>query len=274
MSSPIWTPAALSSEVRPYKQFIWRLVEAQHHISTLKLVDTLAEQAILESLIDDSKPPIPEDCRRLDYLLATPFRYGALYPKGSRFRRAGRTAGVYYGSEHIDSAVSEMAFYRMLFYAESPTLPWPDNAAEYRAFSVPVQSDRGLDLTVPPLDRDHAAWTDPVDYEPCQNLADQARVADIDVIRYAAVRDPLRANVVVLSCRSFAAPGPVELQTWRIGINVAGVHAFCAFPRLSFEFGRACFAEDPRLADMVWDRPSRRQSLRLSKSTSKPDSDG
>ena len=88
MSSPIWMPAALSSEFRSYEGRCWRLVEAQHRVSTLKLVDTLDEQSLLEDMIEATKPAIPPECRELDYLLATPFRYGAPYPLGSRFRRA------------------------------------------------------------------------------------------------------------------------------------------------------------------------------------------
>ena len=57
----------------------WRVVEAQHVVSTLKLVDTLAEQALLEDLLEETKPPVPPECRHLHYLLATPFRYGAPY---------------------------------------------------------------------------------------------------------------------------------------------------------------------------------------------------
>jgi hypothetical protein len=85
-------------------------VEAQHQISTLKIVDTLEEQALLETLLEESKPVLPPECKGLDYLLATPFRYGAIYPHGSRFRRAGRTLGVYYASEAVETAISEMAF--------------------------------------------------------------------------------------------------------------------------------------------------------------------
>ena len=39
MSSSTWTPAALSSEARPLSGTCWQLVEAQHRVSTLKLVD-------------------------------------------------------------------------------------------------------------------------------------------------------------------------------------------------------------------------------------------
>src|SRR3954449_10967826 len=95
MSSRTWTPAALSSERRTLSGLCWRVVEAQHRVSTLKLVDTLAEQELLERLIEETKPAVPPECRHLHYLLATPFRYGAAYPTGSRFRRDGHTDGVY-----------------------------------------------------------------------------------------------------------------------------------------------------------------------------------
>ena len=114
MPSPISTPGALRSERVALEGKVWRLVEAQHRVSTLKLVDDLAEQALLEEIIEESKPPVPPECRHLDYLLATPFRYGAAYPRGSRFRRAGRTLGVFYAAEAPRTAVAEMAFYRLL----------------------------------------------------------------------------------------------------------------------------------------------------------------
>ena len=136
MSSNTWTPAALSSDASPLKGACWRVVEAQHHVSTLKLVDSTAEQEVLEDLIDASKPSLPPECQGLHYLLATPFRYGAANPAGSRFRRAGLTEGVFYSSETPETAIAEMAFYRLLFFAESPDTPWPANPAEYTGFSI------------------------------------------------------------------------------------------------------------------------------------------
>jgi hypothetical protein len=52
MSSATWTPAALASEARRIEGGFWRMVEAQHQASTLKLVDNAAEQAVLESPLD------------------------------------------------------------------------------------------------------------------------------------------------------------------------------------------------------------------------------
>src|SRR5271165_3974010 len=157
MSSPIWTPAALRSELCGLRTKRWRLVEGQHLISTRKLVDSNAEQRLLEDLIEATKPLVPEDCRSLDYLLSTPFRYRPGY-RGSRFRRPGATPGVFYAAEEPETAVAEMTFYRLLFFAESPATPWPVNPSEYTGFSASVRTARSLDLTKPPLDAAHAAW--------------------------------------------------------------------------------------------------------------------
>jgi len=248
MSSLISTPAALSSSARPYAGPAWRVVEAQHIVSTLKLVDTLAEQALLEELLETSKPALPPDCAGLDYLLATPFRYGAVYPHGSRFRRAGKTLGVFYAAEVVDTALAEMAFYRLLFFAESPATSLPSNATDYTAFMVGIGTARSVDLTIAPLSGAAADWTDPVRYEACQGLADMARSGDIDVIRYQSVRDPqARANLAVLSCAAFAERAPSAWQSWKIRINAGGVQAICEFPRRSLDFRREQFVADPRI---------------------------
>lgn len=258
MSSPIWTQDALRSELRAYAGQAWRIVEAQHRISTLKLVDGLAEQELLETILEESKPPLPAECRGLDYLLATPFRYRP-YPHGSRFRRAGVTPGVWYGAERAETALAEMAFYRLLFYAESPQTPFPDDAADYTAFAAGLDSDRALDLTLGNLARDAVLWTHLTDYEPCQSLAEAARGIGVEVIRYASVRDPVAgANLAVLSCRAFRPAAPVERQSWRIRIGAAGVQALRDHPRDGIEFGRRAFAADPRLAGMVRERPRAR----------------
>jgi hypothetical protein len=257
MSSPIWTPAALRSEARPFRGKAWRLVEAQHRVSTLKLVDSLAEQAVLEDILEATKPAVPEACRALDYLLSTPFRYRP-YPHGSRFRRAGFTPGVWYGAERTETAVAEMVFYRFLFFAEAPDVPFPDGAAEYTGFAVPLATKAALDLTAPNLNRDADRWTHPTDYGPCQALADSARDAGADLLRAASARDPKGgANLVVLDCAAFAARAPTDRQTWRIRIGHSGAQAIREHPAKGIEFPRGAFDADPRLAGMRWDRPGR-----------------
>ena len=65
----------------------------------MALVDSVAEQAVLERLVEASKPPVPREVARLGlhWLLFTPFRY-APPPGGSRFRGPNDT-GVFYGAD-------------------------------------------------------------------------------------------------------------------------------------------------------------------------------
>jgi len=255
MSRPTWTPDALRSEARPYTGVAWRFVEAQHRVSTLKLVDSLAEQALLEDMLEEAKPPFPEACLHLDYLLATPFRYRP-YPSGSRFRRAGLTPGVWYGAERSETAAAEMVFYRFLFYAESPATPFPDDAAEYTAFAARVATDVALDLMAGALAAAEARWMHPTDYAPCQDLAEDARMIGTEILRYRSVRDPGRGpNLAILACPVFASPQPLERQTWRIRISTNGGQAIREHPKLGLEFSTDAFDADPRLATMVWHRP-------------------
>ena len=249
------TPAALSSDARPLSGTCWRVVEAQHVVSTLKLVDTLAEQELLERLLDERKPPVPPECRDLHYLLSTPFRYGAPYPHGSRFRRAGLTPGVFYASQAVTTAVAEMAFARLLFFAESPATPWPVNASEHTAFSVRYRTRSGLDLTDSPFDRHADAWWHPTDYEPCQAVADAARTAGVEVLRHTSARDPGGGrNVALLTCAVFGSRAPIERQTWRLHVDATGVRALCDFPKARLAFDRGAFTRDPRIAAVRWER--------------------
>ena len=231
------------------------MVEAQHRVSTLKVVDSLAEQALLEAMLEETKPPVPPECRHLHYLLATPFRYDGAYPKGSRFRRAGRTPGVYYASEKPRTAVAEMAFYRLLFFAESPATPWPANPAEFTAFSARYLTARGIDLMAMPLSVDRPLWTHPTDYDRCQPLADAARSAGIEIIRYKSARDlQAGANVALLLCKVFRRDTPQARQTWRLRMSSQGIQAICEFPDIRIEFSRDAFASDPRVANIDWER--------------------
>lgn len=254
MSSNTWTPDALSSSARAASGQCWRFVEAQHRVSTAKLTDNSDEQRRLELLIESSKPPVPEECRHLNYLLYTPFRYGP-YPRGSRFRRAGLTPGVFYASERPETAAAEMTFHRLLFFAESPDTPWPANAAEYTCFAVKYATSRAIDLTRAPFLEKRKAWAHPTDYEACQHLADAARAAQIDVIKYESARAPDQAaNIAILVCRAFARPKEIARQTWRIHLAESGARAMCEFPEAILDFDRMAFAADPRIARMKWKR--------------------
>jgi hypothetical protein len=253
----MWTPDALRSEFRACSLDIWRAVETQYKASTMRLTDTLEEQTLLEDILNRSKPPIPEECASFHYLIYTPFRY-APYPVGSRFRRAGQREGVFYGSEKIETAVAEIAFYRLLFFIESPASILPSAPVEHTVFSAACASQRLIDLTCPPLDRDADLWTHPTNYGPCQALADSARAAGIEMIRYESVRDPEgNANCAVLSPRAFSDHRPKTEQTWHVFPRPLSVRAWCENPSLSLQFSRDDFSNDPRLSAIA--PPDRRR---------------
>lgn len=236
----------------PRSGTVWRLVEDQSRASTMKLVDSLDEQRTLEELLDASKPPVPPECRHLHWLLFTPFRYAAR--SDSRFRRAGATPGVFYAAERVGTAVAEIAFWRLLFFLESPGTPWPQNPLPLTAFSARYATGRCMDLTAPPYDAEAVRWTHPTDYAPCHAVADEARATGCGAIRSASARDPDGGiNVSLLTCAAFAGRQPAARQGWRFRLGPTGVMALADDGAGRF-FGRGAFARDPRIAAAGWDR--------------------
>lgn len=254
MSSPIWTPDELLSNAKPLETNCWRLVEAQHRVSTLKLVDSLEEQELLEDIIEATKPPLVIDAHKsLHYLLSTPFRYPN--PFGSRFREANEPDGVFYASEGVETAVAEMAFHRLLFFAESPETPWPTEPCEFTAFPVAIEAKHCLDLTSAPFNKKAASWQGPEDYCPCQNIARQARQAGIEAIRYRSARDPNKGvNLAILSPSIFKELDLCKARTWMIVPRQTGVIAKCLFPQQALEYNQEAFSADSRIKRMVWNR--------------------
>src|SRR5215813_2577013 len=237
MSSTIWTREELLASARVIEAVAWRAVEAQHRVSTMKLVDSLVEQVALERLLEDTKPPVPADCEHLHYLLFSPFRYARGNPHESRFRRAGAFEGVFYASASPETAIAEIVFYRFLFYAESPDTPLPGNAAEYTVFAVQVRADPGLDLTRLPMSRHLAIWTKPDDYAPCHALADEARKEHVEAICYPSVRDlQHRLNYAVLTPGAFAQSAPLAYQSWHILLRGTAALAKCEAPETGITF--------------------------------------
>jgi hypothetical protein len=214
-----WTPPALASSARRYQRALWRVVEAQHTASTMRLGDSLAEQALLESILEASKPPLPPGTAKLHYLLATPFRYRPR--SGSRFR-APFDGGVWYGAEALRTALAEKSYWRLRFLLDSPGTP-DLKPVTHTAFAASVRG-KSIDLTVLPLSKDRAAWTHHSDYTRTQALAAAAREAQVELIRYESVRDPEHAAcVAALVPGVFGRGAPKQQQTWFIAASRARV---------------------------------------------------
>ncbi|WP_299378763.1 hypothetical protein [uncultured Kiloniella sp.] len=71
MSLITWTSDELKSEIITFSPHeVWRVVEAQHVVSTIKLVDDLEEQQLLEEIQEDVKPVLQPELKDFHYLLA------------------------------------------------------------------------------------------------------------------------------------------------------------------------------------------------------------
>ncbi len=217
MSSTTWTPRAVASEHFECELPLWRTVEAQHVVATRALVDTLAEQELLESLLDEAKPRVPPPCQGLDYLLYTPFRYPPTHA-GSRFR-AYTDPGVWYGAEHIRSCCAEIGYWRWRFVSDSRGLERLD-AVPHTIFQATAKG-RAVDLRVKPFVKNRGAWTDANDYGACQRFALTTREAQVQLIRYESVRDPDRGGcAAVLDCQAFVGTGGVrKRQSWFLTVD-------------------------------------------------------
>ena len=205
-------PTIHPTHVRDYARDLWRVVEAQHMASTMRLVDSLADQAVLEDVLEESKPNVPREAARLHYLLSTPFRYRPRI--GSRFR-APFDPGVWYGAEELRTALAEKSYWRLRFLLDSPGTP-DLPPVPHTAFTAAIRGS-SIDLTIPPFVVQRVRWTDPVEYAPTQALAGAARDANVQIVRYESVRDAQRAAcAAVLTPSAFARPLPKRQETWFI----------------------------------------------------------
>jgi hypothetical protein len=215
VSSNIWTPPAVGSEASRATRRLWRAVEAQHIASTLRLVDNLDAQLVLEAILEQSKPALPKDAAGLHYLLATPFRYAA--PIGSRFR-APADPGVWYGAEKEVTACAELGYWRWRFLMDSQGLDSIGPASQ-TVFRAGIDG-RLIDLTGTPFKRARSDWADPDSYLASQRFAHVARQAQVDAIRYESVRDPGHGRAVaVLRPGCFKPRKPVEQHSWLLTVR-------------------------------------------------------
>lgn len=211
MKAPAWDAAWLD-EATDARRLLWRGVEAQHRVATMRLVDSLAEQELLEQLLEASKPPLPPEATKLQYLLATPFRYASPWP--SRFRRPEHP-GAWYGADNVLTVAAELAHWRWRFFMDSDGLREGQLVTEHTFFQARFVGLE-LDLTASPWSRHRDAWRDPEDYAACHALADAARqrAPAIAAIRYESARREGGLCQAVFEPGSLSLPSPRRQQTW------------------------------------------------------------
>ena len=201
---------------------VWRAVESQHVISTMRLVNNdPADQKVLEDILESAKPPLPANARHLHWLLATPFRYAPRIG-GSRFRARGEP-GVFYCAAVQRSACAEAGFWKWRFVRDSAGLKGL-NAHPMSLFPARVRG-QAWDLTQPPLAARRAQWLEPDDYAATQALAAQARNAGLTCLLYESARDPLAGScTAVLDPAALVNSDPLlRAQSWFLTVRAQSV---------------------------------------------------
>jgi hypothetical protein len=220
--SEIWRACAERAVPIELAGTIHRLVESQEQVATNALVKTLAEQALLEDLLEQSKPPLDGERLGLHYLLATPFRYPPL-PWGSRFGSRFEPS-LFYAARTVETVLAEGAFYRFVFWTGMATPPPAPLHTRHTVFAAEVRSARGLALQDAPFAAHESALTDPRDYGATQALGRALRAAGIEAFEYLSARDPRRGrNLALFTPRAFAATEPARLDEWLCDTDAATV---------------------------------------------------
>lgn len=232
----IWTACKDHAPIKPLMGEVLRVVESQEQIATRSLVDDLEEQALLEEMLEHTKPPIPTNSKRLHFLLATPFRYPPL-DYGSRFGSRWEP-GLFYGAKLPDTALAETAYYRLVFwYGMAQPPPSGHFLTQHTMFAARFSTQHGLRLQAPPFDDYAAVLQHPADYTHTQPLGAAMREAGVAAFEYASARDPAQGiNVALFHAKTLTTKQPIHQHPWLCETNgqlvlfnsveSSGVHRF------------------------------------------------
>jgi hypothetical protein len=225
---------------------VHRLVESQEQVATNALVRTLAEQALLEELLETSKPPLPEAAAGLHYLLATPFRYPPLR-FGSRFGRRFEPS-LFYAARSDDTALAEGAYYRFVFWSGMAVPPPASLQTRHTMFTVAIRAERGLQLQAPPFAVHAEILTHRSDYAATQALGTALRQAGFEALEYVSARDPARGiNVALFTPAVIAARRPERESEWLCETHAALVRFYNREVNRLLEFPLDTFTVDGSL---------------------------
>jgi hypothetical protein len=175
------------------------------------LVDDLAEQELLEQMLDESKPAYPEIDQPLHYLLTTPFRYPPLY-YGSRFGRTHEPS-LFYGGLSEETTMAESAYYRFIYwYSMEGEPPKASLTGQHSLFAVDYSTEQGVQLHQPPFLEYRAVLTDPVSYSMTQQLGTEMRHAGVKAFEFDSARYADGQNVAFYEPDCFVQNTPKQLS--------------------------------------------------------------
>lgn len=243
----LWQQCQGEQQIKPIQGVLLRLVESQEQIATLGYVDTLEEQALLETLLDDTKPNYPAHCQHLHYLLKTPFRYPPL-KWGSRFGQV-HEPGILYGGSSLQVTLAEAAYYRLVFWDSMTGItPKAQIQTAHTLFSVPYQTAHGIQLQLTPFDSFVAMIADRAHYQATQQLGKAMRHAGIEAFEYPSARDPATGVCIGLfNAKALASQQPADLSAWWCEVSQQGVSFKAANQSDIYHFARSLFTEHDQL---------------------------
>lgn len=209
----IWTACQAEVTLRPLDGILLRMVESQEQVATTALVDDLTEQALLERMLERTKPAPRPGTGRLHYLLATPWRYPPLR-HGSRYGRRSEPS-LFYGSLSLTTLLAEVAYYRLLFRAGMVQPATAIYRTQHTQFSASYRTEQGLSLQRPPFDRYRDWLISPGDYSATQPLGSRLREAQVMAFEYPSARDRAGGlNIALFEPGALAVERPLEQEEW------------------------------------------------------------
>ncbi|RUR18340.1 RES family NAD+ phosphorylase [Legionella qingyii] len=204
--------------ITPIMATIHRVVEDQEELATLSLVNNIEEQAILEELLETSKPKRPEEYEDLHYLLITPFRYPPLQ-YGSRFGNTFEPS-LFYGSLNVSTALAETAYYRFVFMAGMKE-PYTDSILmTYSSYTIGIKTVHGIFLNKQPFNTVEQIISSPKYYSDTQKLGSSMRKANVEAFQYSSTRDPEKGiNVALFTPKALQSKKPISIERWICNIT-------------------------------------------------------
>lgn len=223
-----------------------RLVESQEQVATSQLVGSLERQAVLEDMLEATKPRLRKGTESLHYLLATPFRYPPL-KHGSRFGTRSEPS-LLYGSLATRTVLAEAAYYRFVFWHGMATPPTGKLDTQHTLFGAAYRSGHGLRLQAPPLAEHQDSLANPSDYRASQALGTAMRAAGIEAFEFVSARDPDGGvNVALFTPAALAKKEPVSQEAWLCELTGEHVRFRAARGRDLHDFPFALFQVAGRL---------------------------
>ncbi|MHB0990238.1 MAG: RES family NAD+ phosphorylase [Burkholderiales bacterium] len=230
-----WSACLAQAELTGLAGVILRLVESQEQVATNQLVGSLERQAVLETLLETTKPRLRPGTETLHYLLATPFRYPPL-KHGSRFGTRSEPS-LFYGSLTTATVLAEAAYYRFLFWYGMVVPPVGKLDTQHTLFGAQYRTENGVRLQNQPFSGYGEVLGSPSEYRPAQALGAVMRDAGVEAFEFISARDPARGiNVALFTPAALQGITPVCQEAWLCELSARQVRFHAAHSREFFSF--------------------------------------